>query len=180
MIWKHNFLIFLSLILFIGCYKVNGPEKPKNLIPKDKMVDILLEIRLMSSATGVNQSVLYNNGVSSHNYIYKKFGIDSTQLAKSNDYYAFYVDDYDEIYDRVQDTLQALKQKYDALRAEEEEERKRQDSINAIAVKDTLKLNANLDSLRLKNKRDSLKQSFKQKNEDQGLIPPVSDREIQD
>ena len=179
MIFKRILIISIASIFISGCYKLSGPKKPKDLISKDKMVDVLLEIRLMSSATGVNQTKLHQNGISSYQYIYDKYDIDSAQFASSNDYYAFYVDDYDEIYERVRDSLQALKEKFDELKEIEKKEKIKQDSIKTITRKDSLRLLKNTDSLEIQRQRDSIEKQLL-KNKKEGLIEPVSDTDFPD
>lgn len=179
MIFKR-ILFVLILIFVVGCYKINSPKKPKNLISKDRMVDILLEIRLMTSATGVNQTVLYNNGISSYQYIYDKFNIDSVQFAQSNNYYAFQVEDYDEIYTRVRDTLELLKEKFNKLKEVEAKEKRVQDSLYMSTIKDSLALKPVLDSLQLEKGKDSIKGGIIQNKQRKGLIAPVSDTDFPD
>ena len=58
-------MILKRLILFVGiifialaCNKLDGPEKPKNLISKGKMVNILIDAKLITSAN-CKLSMLY-------------------------------------------------------------------------------------------------------------------------
>lgn len=83
------------------------------------MVDVLVEISIMSSAKGINKRMLENNGITPVAYIYKKHGIDSTQFANSNNYYAHDIEVYDKIYDKVKDSLTTLRDKYKELQKEE-------------------------------------------------------------
>lgn len=119
MILKH-FIYFLSIVLLItACNRVKGPDKPKNLISKEKMVDILIDTRLIASASSVNKRIMMDNGVDIKAYVFKKYNIDSLQFALSNEYYAFRVKDYKEIYDKVEDSLEELKTKFKELEANE-------------------------------------------------------------
>ncbi len=83
-------------------------------------------------------------------YVFEKHGIDSLQFAMSNNYYAYYVKDYKEIYDKVIDSLEALKLVFKAqeLKEKKELEQREKDSLNAIKIKDSLKTQ---DSLKLEN-----------------------------
>lgn len=103
----------------MSCYDIEKPEKPKDLISEDQMVDVLVEITIMSSAKGINKRMLENNGITPVAYIYKKHGIDSTQFANSNNYYAHDIEVYDKIYDKVKDSLTILRDKYKELQKEE-------------------------------------------------------------
>lgn len=103
----------------MSCYDIEKPEKPKDLISENQMVDVLVEISIMSSAKGINKRMLENNGITPVAYIYKKHGIDSTQFANSNNYYAHDIEVYDKIYDKVKDSLTTLRDKYKELQKEE-------------------------------------------------------------
>ena len=86
----HRFLIFFSIaILISACYGNKKPKKPENLISKKDMVNILIDIRIMASASGKNRQKLDELGIHQDDYIYKKHNIDSLQFALSNNYYAF-------------------------------------------------------------------------------------------
>ena len=47
-------------------------DKPDNLIDKDKMVLVLIDLSLVSSAKGINKRRLENKGVTPDVYVYKK------------------------------------------------------------------------------------------------------------
>ncbi|MCF7568397.1 DUF4296 domain-containing protein [Sabulilitoribacter arenilitoris] len=202
-----RFLTYFSLVLLAtACYKYNKPKKPKNLIPKDKMVNIIIDVRLLASANGKNKRTLEENNLQSEAYIYKKYNIDSLQFALSNNYYAYYVDDYIDIYEKVKDSLGSLNDKFSDLAEKEEQEKKYKDSINsiikkdsirilkiknyisALVKKDSLKPLIKKDSIRLIKLKDSLqilvkKDSLEKINlktpVEEGLITPVSDIDFQ-
>ena len=198
--------LFLIGILFLGCYGLKNPKKPKNLISKDDMVNILIDIRLISATTGSNKKILDKEVTDKEAYILNKYNIDSLQFALSNEYYAYRVDDYDDIYTRVKDSLEALKIYYKDLETKEINTKKKQDSLRELVKKDRLILNKKLDSVKvsmqkdtlgLKMKLDSIRaahQSIRREIENdsllevefmeqvkkEGLIPPVSDNVGQD
>lgn len=138
-------IIVLALTLCcLSCYNVNRPDKPDNLIAKEKMVSILYDIALVSSAKGINRRELENKGVNVSQFVYHKYNIDSAQFAESNMYYATDPKEYKTIYDSVQSRLEATKAKYKIL----EKEEKRQDSIVQAKRKDSLaKLDADKDKV---------------------------------
>jgi hypothetical protein len=175
MILKRFTILLAVLVLATGCYKLKGPKKPNNLISKEQMVNILIDIRLLSSATGTNKKVLDNHNIIPEVYIYEKYKIDSLQFSLSNNYYAYHVDDYDDIYAKIQDSLKYLKDFFRELEKKELEEQKEKDSINALVAKDTLIQIKKLDSIRTFLKKDSLRQQLTQKKLEKGLIQPVSD-----
>jgi len=132
---KIKHLSFLILLLLLSsCYKVKKPNKPENLISEDNMVNILVDMAIMSSAKGVNKSNIEKNGIIPDAYIYKKNNIDSTTFANSNAYYAFDIKKYDAIYLRVKDSLTILREKYKAIDKEEKKIKEKKDSINRARI----------------------------------------------
>lgn len=160
--------IFLMLLVMSGCQNVQKTPKPENLIPKDKMVDVLTEMALLHGARSYNKNLMEEKGVDPGRYVYEKYSIDSVQFARSNDYYAENVKQYQDIYSRVKDRLDSLKVEYDSIREKEE---RRKDSVRELMETDTLAR----DSIR-KIRRDSL---FLKKfeNDDRSLPMPVSQKD---
>ncbi|MBJ6369118.1 DUF4296 domain-containing protein [Snuella sedimenti] len=139
MIFKRV-ILYLGIVLFVtACYKYKAPKKPKHLISKDKMVNILLDLKLLSSTTGKNKRILDEKGVDAETYVFSKYNIDSLQFALSNEYYTFHIEDYDEIYKKLEDSLDILKKAYETLLKEETErelkEKKAKDSIERAKKK---------------------------------------------
>lgn len=138
--------IVVCCVFILGCNSSQEPEKPKNLIPEDKMVDVLIDLSILSSAKGVNKKVLENNGITPDEYVYNRHQIDSTQFSESNAYYSFFIDDYKDILKRVEDSLNRLRFKYNRL-AEKEEKKKevkkgdRKEKIQKSKKKDSLIIN---------------------------------------
>ncbi|GAA4232985.1 hypothetical protein GCM10022291_08970 [Postechiella marina] len=161
MLKKLTVLVILSLLL-TACYQYNEPKKPDNLISKKKMANILIDLRLIRSVTGNNKKVLDTHNVKAAQYVYKKYDIDSLQFALSNNYYAFHVQEYEDIYALMKDSLDGLKIKYKTLIDEETKAKKKADSIEKAKKRN-------------KNKKiEHLKDSIKTKPK--GLIKPVSDK----
>ncbi|WP_452222331.1 DUF4296 domain-containing protein [Lacinutrix salivirga] len=136
---KHFLTLIIVTLCFTACYKVNKPDTPDNLIPEDKMVAIILDMSLFSSAKGLDKKTLQKNGVVPKHYVYTKHKIDSTQFALSNEYYAYNVKTYESIYARVKDSLNKLKKIYKELDEKESEEKRVTDSINKLKRRDSLK-----------------------------------------
>lgn len=152
-------IVLISMALMLtACYKYNAPKKPKNLIPKDKMANILIDLRLIQSVSGINKKVLDSHHVKPAQYVYKKHDVDSLQFALSNDYYAFHIADYDEIYTIMKDSIGVLKQKYKDLIDEEAKAKKKADSIKNVEKK-LKQLEALKDTVQIKQ---------------EGLIKPIS------
>ncbi len=116
----------------MSCYGIEKPKKPENLMSKDKMVDVLVELALVSSAKGINKRELENKGIVPDTFVYRKHKIDSTIFADSNNYYAYDIDEYSQIYKDVRDSLESLRTFYKA-------EEKKEDKIKQKELKETVK-----------------------------------------
>lgn len=134
---KQQLLYLLMTLMLVSCYDVQKPEKPDDLISEDKMVDVLVETVIMSSAKGINKRELENKGILPDSFIYKKHKIDSLQFVNSNNYYAYDIENFNQIYTRVKDSLEALRLHYKEVQKKEEKSKKK------LPVKDK-KLKANL------------------------------------
>lgn len=131
--FKNYIPYSIIFLLVLSCYKFKEPEKPKNLISKSDMVNILIDLKIIASITGAGDiKLLDSNNVRAEKYIYNKYNIDSTQFALSNNYYAFHLDDYDDIYKKVTDSLEALSRFYEEVELQEIKERKIQDSLKSL------------------------------------------------
>ncbi|MFI1745072.1 DUF4296 domain-containing protein [Thalassobellus sediminis] len=184
MILKRFILGFTILLLATACYQFKTPDKPKNLISKGKMVDVLIDVKLLASANNKNRKVLRDSGINRSTYVFEKHNIDSLQFALSNDYYAFHIKEYQEIYEKVKDSLEELKKIYEDLELKEEEEKKVKDSLDALMKVKALDSITNIsvkDSLRLIMKKDSLKEILLEKKfkVEEKLISPVSSKDSQ-
>ena len=125
---KHlAYILVLLLIVSCGGEGKKRVKKPDGLIKKDKMVDIIYDMSLVSAAKGVNRKLMEQQGVHPDQYVYEKHGIDSVQFAQSNEYYAFDLDAYEEIYKKVKTKLEKDKEHYSVVVQIEDKER---DSIN--------------------------------------------------
>lgn len=116
---KHFFYI-LILISFVGCNSVDRPKKPKDLIAKDKMSDIMYDLYILNAAKGVNRKLLELNGVMPLEFVYKKYNIDSLQFADSNTYYAYDTEVYSALVDKVKADLEKSKELYEKLNNEDQ------------------------------------------------------------
>ena len=132
---KIKYVSFLVLFLTLSsCYNVQKPNKPDNLISEDAMVNVLVDMAIMSSAKGVNKSKIEDSGIVPDEYIYKKNNIDSLSFSESNAYYAYDIKKYDAIYQRVKDSLMVVRDKYKAIDVKEKKEKEVKDSIKRAKV----------------------------------------------
>lgn len=135
---KHSCFLFVTIAFCFSCNHVEKPKRPDNLIAKDKMVDILLDVFVINAAKGIEKKTLEINNVTPEDYIYQKYQIDSLQFAKSNEYYAYDIKVYENMINEVESKLKAKKAAFQKeITLEEERIQKRLDSIEKIG--DSLK-----------------------------------------
>lgn len=128
---KFGILIILSL--FVACLGNDKPEKPANLISKNKMEDILHDLFIINGAKGANKKLLEDLGFQPETYVLNKYNIDSAQFANSNTYYAFDNEVYKSIIENVKARLEIEKEAYqEEQRKEGLETKRRRDSINKV------------------------------------------------
>lgn len=114
---KKQFKYILLGILVLGCQNIEKAPKPDHLIPEDKMVNILVDLAKIDAAWNYNPGDFNDKGINPPNYIYKKYAVDSAQLAKSN---AFYIEHFKinkRMYEKVRAILKKEIQKMDSLKA---------------------------------------------------------------
>ena len=127
-------LLLLTILLgFISC-KEDAVNKPDNLIPKDKMIDVIYDLSILDAVKYQIPTSAVTYEISPSKYIYKKFKIDSTQFAQSNIYYASNYIDYKEMYDEVIKRIESKKVVMDSVvkRQEKKEAKAKTDSIKRI------------------------------------------------
>lgn len=172
---QHKILALIAVCLFFSCQDLDKTEKPKDLIPESKMIDILTEMSLVHAAKNYNKFKLEQTGIQPDVYVFEKYKIDSVQFQKSSDYYADQYVIYERMYDSVRARLQFMKSNLDSIR---EIEVRIEDSIKLVK-KDSLKL---IDSLKLDPvKADSLRKDsirlkklkeLKMLKKDSLVVPP--------
>jgi len=109
---KNNILILLLSIFIISCTSNTIYKKPKNLIPKDQMVDLLVDMQLAIGARSV-KNINKKRNVDYMHLVYEKYGIDSTRFAESNFYYNTDIDQYGKILEKVKTRLEKIKKQYE-------------------------------------------------------------------
>ncbi|WP_456422726.1 DUF4296 domain-containing protein [Lutibacter sp.] len=129
---KFFYIIILS-IFFGACTSNTILKKPKNLIPKEEMVDLLTDIFIANGAMSVKNTNLQRN-VNYFPFVFEKYKIDTTRFKESNYYYTSRIDDYDEILGEVDKRLKALKHQYEnELKIRDSIKRTKRDSLRKAA-----------------------------------------------
>ncbi len=80
---------FSVLLLLVACDAGKNP-KPSNLIPQEKMIDVLLDVRLLEAAYSSNvprPDTIKPKMESYYQTLFEKHGISKLQFASSYEYY---------------------------------------------------------------------------------------------
>lgn len=135
---KKLLYIFVLMVL-MGCDGVEKPEKPANLISEDKLADIMYDLYILNAAKGVNRRVLERHGIMPTDYVYGKHGVDSLQFAQSNTYYAFDMQAYSRIVEKVRIALEKEKEVYEALNKTDEKTEGQEGEIPSATATDSIR-----------------------------------------
>lgn len=103
---ENRWIHIIALLLLISC----GEElidKPDNLIPKEKMINIIEEMAVINAAKSTNADMLRKNQVDPTDFILKKYEVDSLQFVESDRYYVSKPVEYKDIYETVEKRLEA-------------------------------------------------------------------------
>ncbi len=140
---KNLFVIVLAILLTSCGEKLL--DKPEDLIPKDKMINILKDITILNSARGTSVTVLHDYKIEPTTFVFSKYGVDSLQFVTSDTYYASLPNEYEAMYVEIEKQL-------DTEKVEMSEAKK---------IKDSLDLERNLKKSQLKrNKSKKSKDSL--------------------
>ena len=147
----RTFGCLLIILVFISCQDIEKTERPNNLIPENKMVEVLTELSILNSAKNYNKRFLEETGFKPDEFLLRKYNIDSLQLVESTNYYARNYTQFERMYERVQRNLETLKGELEIKRLREERIR---DSIlelqrdgDTIVIDSTLLRSRTRDSL---------------------------------
>lgn len=99
-------LITGLVVLLISCGE-KLMEKPEDLIPKEKMINILKDMTILNSAKSTNISVFHDNKIEPTSFIFSEYGIDSLQFVTSDRYYASLPNEYEAMYIEIEKQLEA-------------------------------------------------------------------------
>lgn len=147
LVYMKRITLLLAVVLAVACGK-KSVEKPKHLLSEDEMVNIIYDINMVQAMRSVQSQLMPDNDVVAKQYIYKKYKIDSLDLAQNNAWYAADMENYEKIHkkasDRVQKEMDVLKPSKDTVLPSKQ---LKQGSVKAS----------------LKAKRDSLRQAALEK-----------------
>ncbi len=122
----------MVILLFISCQNIEKTERPDNLIPENKMVEVLTELSILNAAKNYNKKLLEETGFKPEEFLLEKYGIDSIQLVESTRFYARNYAQFEGMYEKVQRNLETLKGELEVKSLKEERIR---DSIMELQKK---------------------------------------------
>lgn len=121
--------LFFCMILLSWACEEQLVEKPENLIPKTKMVDILYDIAVLNAAEEINSNILEQYEIDPTAWVLEQYEVDSLQFAKSDLFYASYPKEYDAIYAEVKARLEQEKARLDEIRKQQGDSARQQTVI---------------------------------------------------
>jgi hypothetical protein len=139
----------VAILTLLGC-KDDLVKKPEVIIEKSKMMDIMYDLALLEAIKYQNPAVLDSNQIRPKQYIYKKYKIDSLQLAQNNVYYAADYKSYKVMFEEVVKRIANEKKRANAavkleqkknnirmakLKKKKQLAKKAKDSIAALKIK---------------------------------------------
>jgi len=136
---KNLFVILLAILLTSCGEKLL--DKPEDLIPKEKMINILRDITILNSARSTSVTVFHDYKIEPTTFIFSKYGVDSLQFVTSDKYYASLPNEYEAMYAEIEKQL----------------ENEKGEMTESKRIKDSLDLERNLKKRQLK--EDRLKKS---------------------
>jgi DNA-binding Lrp family transcriptional regulator len=110
-----SFLAVSILVLFLGCtHKINENKPvPDDLIPKEQMVDIFVDLKIMDAILASKQRKKEQDQQLTklylHNSIMEKYGITRDRFERSVEYYQRDLKVLDEIYEEAITKLSKMK-----------------------------------------------------------------------
>lgn len=102
----RSVILLLVILLLASCQTVENAPKPKNLIPEDTMVELLVDLGKINALISINAKQYELRDVDAKQLVFDKYNIDSTQLVESARYYAEHFRVNQNIYNRVNEILQ--------------------------------------------------------------------------
>lgn len=130
-------VLLLSILLVGACSNKNEIPKPAKPIDKAVMENILYDLALLQALKSYSPEKLTQNNINSTTYIYQKYHIDSLQFVENNKYYTSNIDQYNVMFEHINQRLQKEKKAVDALIKKETKDRSKKmlDSVAAISKK---------------------------------------------
>lgn len=120
----RNIITLFALLVLVASCKEDLVQKPKKLIDKEIMVNIMYDLSVLEAIKYQNPTSLDTFKIDAKDFIYKKYKVDSLQFVKSNIYYAADYESYKSMFDKVSKRLEASIKSTNALVKREKKKNK--------------------------------------------------------
>jgi len=120
MIFRRLIHIIIIVLLF-SCTSRTIYKEPKNLIPKEQMIDLWTDIYIANAAKTVKNNKLERK-INYMPLVYKKYTIDSARFMESNIYYTSKIEDYEKMFNEVLERIKKIKKPYEKKEIENDED----------------------------------------------------------
>lgn len=149
---------FVCFLLFLSCTSNTILDPPKNLISKEKMISIFVDLHLAQAGKNV-KNLQEKRDENYFQLVYDKYQIDTIRFKESNNYYASLIDEYHAMFVEVENRLTKLQESYMDEREKEDslknEERRAPDLTPRESIKERMKNRENTNE-KILLKKDSL------------------------
>jgi hypothetical protein len=119
-IFPSSQLLCFSFLLFLFSCSSETVKAPAGILPKDKMIDVLVDVHIAESSTesrGLTATQVNSLVLAKYEEVMKKHGTTMEAFKASFTYYEHHPDVFDEIYQEVVNRLTALEGKARARKA---------------------------------------------------------------
>ena len=111
---------FIIIILFLfSCSQLRETNPPENLIEQELMSKIMLDVILMKNIKRNGYAIKEKRNLLVDQYILQKYGIDSLQFNKSQDFYSKNPKEYTHIFEIIQSRLNELRDSLQKIEVDE-------------------------------------------------------------
>ncbi|QLG45687.1 DUF4296 domain-containing protein [Costertonia aggregata] len=135
---KTYCLICIAAVFVASCAE-EMVKKPEDLIPEEKMTEILYDLAIINSAKNTSAEILRENNIETMFFIFEKYKIDSAQFVRSDVYYSSLPLQYEAIYKGVEKKLEEKKKEIDALMKIQMDSTSKKTDKKASSLKNTIK-----------------------------------------
>lgn len=101
-------------IFLASCTSRTIYKKPDDIIPKNQMIDLWVDIYIANGTQTVKNKKLEKR-INYFPFIYQKYNIDSVRFMRSNIYYTSKIEEYEEMFQKVEKKLIDIKTVLDPL-----------------------------------------------------------------
>jgi hypothetical protein len=102
-------LLATLIILFLFSCGEKLLKTPEDLIPKEKMIDILSDLAILNAAKNSNADILRDHNIEPTKFVFEKYEVDSLQFVTSDVYYASLPKEYEAMYLEIEAFLEKEK-----------------------------------------------------------------------